>query len=474
MVIKHTLIYTIGKLIPAFFSLFGLYLLTNNLTPSDYGVYSLTLVVSTSLTTVVYQWLNISVVRFLNDVNGNKIELVNTVFYTYCALSLCVMVISYSVFAIYGDGYKNIMWSFLGLVTVSNAWFLMNQALLNAQMMAAKYNIMLSVKSAFFALGIFLTIYAQLEFEYIFIFLIFSFIMAGGKGIFSGFSLKLKGFDRKCIKLMFSYGAPLTLTFLMTMLLNLISRLYLNEIMGAEAVGIYSISYDITLYIIITVCGALHLAGFPIILKAYNEDGIYGAQKKLKFSFGIVIAISMPLVIGLILIKNEVVLLFLGDDYRNDAKVLIPILAIGFWFNVLKSYYFDYAFQLAKETKKQTISALIAVFSLLIMCPFFIREYKLVGAAYSTSLSLFVYLVACVYLGRKVFKMPEISFVKCFQVVFSVTLMWCFVSAVEMSGFFGLIIKIAIGLGVYSITLFIINYMRIRDKLLRGVRKLNV
>ncbi|MGN2279762.1 lipopolysaccharide biosynthesis protein, partial [Pseudomonas aeruginosa] len=69
---KHSLVYFLFKSFPAILTLVGLSVFTRLLSPGEYGVYSLTIIVVGFLNTVFLQWVALGVGRYLPECSDDQ------------------------------------------------------------------------------------------------------------------------------------------------------------------------------------------------------------------------------------------------------------------------------------------------------------------------------------------------------------------------------------------------------------------
>jgi len=81
MLINHSLIYLLSRIIPGVFALIALSLYSHLLSPYEYGIYSLLLSVSVFTHNLLIDWLSSGTLRFWPDPKFNEKEFINTLFY---------------------------------------------------------------------------------------------------------------------------------------------------------------------------------------------------------------------------------------------------------------------------------------------------------------------------------------------------------------------------------------------------------
>jgi O-antigen/teichoic acid export membrane protein len=470
MLLKHTVVYSITKLLPAIATLIGISLFTRLLSPNEYGLYSLSLLIASAGSAIFFQWLSLSLGRFYQE-GGRELKdkLLSTILISFILVSLFVIVVSF-IAALLLDNEVDFL--LVTVLAITTAWFELNQRLSNADLKPKPYAISLTVKSFLAVVGGYYFILIGFSGEGVLIALCISYILATCVQLNYWKVFKLSLVDKKTLIKMLDYGLPLTLTFLMLFIINGSGKFFLNYILDKSAVGMFSVAYDFTQYIIVTLCGVLHLAAFPLIIKAYSEKGELEGKKQLLLSLGLLVAVSIPLVFGLISTVNELVTIFLGEEFRESAIELIPPIAIALLLMVLKSYYFDYAFQLAKNTKLQLVGVAGGAIASFIANPILINLYGVEGATYAMLISFFVYLIICIYLGRRIFDMPTIPWLNILKVCLSCGLMILAIEHLTITDLYlSLLVKVTLGCCIYSLSMLLLNYMGIKELFLNFLKE---
>ncbi len=126
-------------------------------------------------------------------------------------------------------------------------------------------------------------------------------------------------------------------------------------------VGYYDIAQQIT-RIEITLNSTLTNIMIPRVTKLFSENKIEEIKKIITKSLIFSLSLSFPIIFGLLAIKNEIIIIFFGDEYIAVSQILTFILPIIFIVpigNVL-------GIQLMIPLKKEKIVTIIPVIGLLI------------------------------------------------------------------------------------------------------------
>lgn len=472
MLLKHTVMYGVTKIFPAVLTLAGVSIFTRLLLPEEYGIYSLTILVSSACSSIFFQWLSLGLGRFyLDGSDEQKESLLSTILMSFLGISVVVF-LGCAVTSLVFESEMDFM--LIAILSIATAWFDINQRLSNADLKPNMYALSLTIKSSVAVFGGYLLLKFGFGVNGVLFALIFGFAFASIIQSRYWKAFKFAAISKDVAKKKLSYGLPLTLTFLMLFIINGSGKFFVDNMIGKSALGVFSAAFDLTQYIIVTVCGVLHLAAFPLIVDAYKNKSDSEGKKQLSKSFNLLIFVSIPLVLGVINTADEIAQLFLGSDFRSGATKIIPIIAIGLFFMSLKSYYFDYAFQLAKNTKLQLVGVFSGAITSFVSTPILLYFYGLEGAAYAMCITFIVYLAVCVMFGRLVFDMPAISWLNLAKVCLSSMFMFCVMELVTHNNhLYSFFIKFILGSLVYVFSSIVLNYMQMRSFLVSSLVKIS-
>lgn len=458
MIIRHTLSYTVVKFFPAMASMATLMIFTRLMSPDQYGEYSLTLNVTATAVAVLGNFLVIGLGRFepATHTVREKKRLHSTVIGAALLLAMAVAGLT----AILGmfDLLPNLSvnYYFFTALFLLTLFLMLSQKLINANLKPKAYGLSLAFKNILLLAAGAACLIAGYGVAGVLASLAVASLLASLPALGLWARASWKSFDLGVLKKLWSYGAPLTLLYLFVMIISFSDRIFIDVMLGAGEVGLYSAGYDLTQYTIAVVASIVHLAAFPIILKAYESEGEEKAKTLLSVSIRILLLVMLPVTFGFISVREEMSHLFLGNSFAAVSIKLMPFLALAILFSAVKSYYFDYSFQLTKTTWLQSLPPLFAAIANCVFNYFLISIFGIIGAAYATLLAYIIYLFSSAYLSRRVFELPDFPWIFLAKVVFSVSVM-SIVLRVLVFDFplvFELLVKVTIGILVFSLCIY--------------------
>lgn len=254
------------------------------------------------------------------------------------------------------------------------------------------------------------------------------------------------GFDWKILKAGFSFSIPFIPTLLVAWVLGMSNRFFIEKYLTLADVGFFSMAFKIASVAII-LSSSIAVAFGPIFYKLANQEGkdsktLYDLSLKVVYG-------TIVIVFVLMLFIPEVVNWFLDVKYHS-IKSLIIILMFSNLLSSLMSFTTVLYIMQAKNTYFNLYAGLIAsVFSLVINI-IFIPIYGLHGAIMANVISMIVLAFVQNYFARKGFyiKLPWLYFSMCSTGLFFIAalsqllpiLPSVFISKVLILGFLGLLL----------------------------------
>ena len=210
-------------------------------------------------------------------------------------------------------------------------------------------------------------------------------------------------FEGKLLREMLSFSAPLVLTSVSGIVLNITDRYTLRFISGMSDVGIYSLGFKLANTIRVFVIGSVSLALQPMIFKMMNEPNNkrFYAKTMTYFTYGLMFfvlffALYAPEIIKVISKENM--------DYWSAYKI-VPVLSFSMLFSMLRDVSFT-GLNLMKKTKIIAVLIIISAILNILLNVLFIPRWDFYGAAAATTSSQFFYFVMVFRYAQKHYRIP--------------------------------------------------------------------
>ncbi|MFD1551227.1 hypothetical protein DNU06_13095 [Putridiphycobacter roseus] len=206
---------------------------------------------------------------------------------------------------------------------------------------------------------------------------------------------------KKYRKQFLTYGLPLIPHSISGVIIFYSDKIVITKMIGIEENGLYSVAFTLGM-VISLLQNSFNQAWVPwlfkkLALRSKDED-----RKLVKITY-LYMAAMMVLVFILWLVA-PILYLFIGSEFKSGMS-LVAIVGLGFAFNGMYKMMVNYLF-FAERTKIISIVTLgIAVLNIGLNIVF-IKQFGLVGSAYASALSFFVQFIVTWYISNLYYPMP--------------------------------------------------------------------
>jgi O-antigen/teichoic acid export membrane protein len=203
--------------------------------------------------------------------------------------------------------------------------------------------------------------------------------------------------DKGDIRQLFSFGAWMTVSNIVSPLMVTADRFVISAILGAGVVAYYTVPFEALIRVLI-IPGALTSALFPRLAAALATD--MGLARKLYRDCGrVLLAVLLPVCMVILAGSKWSLALWLGADFAEHAWVAVCIMAIGLLFNGLAHLPFA-AVQAAGNAKATAILHVAELVFYLPMLIILLNLYGIIGAAVAWSIRVLLDLAGLTFLAR--------------------------------------------------------------------------
>ncbi len=402
MLVQHSVLYFLGRIIPAAVGVLALALYTRLLTPDQYGIYALVIAAMSIINAVFFHWLSLSLGRFLPVRDSDPEALFATALLALTILILCTGAAGATAAWLWPEPRLRGFVLLAVILAWGQAWFDLNLSIANARLAPVRYGLLSSVK-ALVALGAgLLLLHLGLGVAGVLAGLLTGLLGASLLGWRCWRGCSLLGGSVEVMKSFIAYGGPLTITFLLVLVVDVSDRFFLAWLLDAEAVGGYAAAYDLTQQSLGLLAGVIHLAAFPLAVRALEERGADAARKQLSQNGYLLLAVVVPATLGIVMLANSISSLVLGEEFREAGAAIMGWIAIAVLVGSCKSFYLDYSFQLGRKMRLQVWTVVVAAAVNVFLNLLWIPVYGIEGAAFATIAALVAGFVSSAYLGRRV------------------------------------------------------------------------
>jgi len=470
MFLRHSLIYLLARGIPSLIAFSSVAIYTRLLNPGEFGLYALVFTGASLLSSILFQWLRMGLLRFYQERFGEeKIALVSTTAIAFVAVAGGLIVISTPLIAIYK---KMVLGALLIAISLAQGAFDILLERARVELSPLRFGIVASLR----ALGMLMGGIAGFE--------LWGDAQGLLLGLFLGLALVVLLELRRAVSLInlssasraevwhiLRFGGPLTATFALAGIMGFADRYMLAGMVNTASAGYYAAAYDITQKSTITLMMVVNLAGYPLLLRAQADGSMANFQTLLRQTLNGLLLIGLPIICAFILLPDIIAGTFLGNAFRTQATLLLPWLSFAALIEGLKVYYFDLSFQLRQNTIHQVWIVGLAALLNVGLNVWLIPLHGGLGAAWATLSSNAVALLLSFAISRTQIKLPLINgdtaTILAATVVMGGVLYMAkpFVAAVFNYSLFKLFLFAGLGGFIYTATILGMNVMGVRQQI---------
>lgn len=151
-------------------------------------------------------------------------------------------------------------------------------------------------------------------------------------------------------RVLWTYGMPMGLAMLMHLITQLFDRFLVATLIDEAAAGVYAVGYaaaDRPLMMIFTWLG---MSASPLILAAFERDGLAAAQEAMERLASLILLIVLPAAVGLAMVAEPLSAVLVGREFRGPVVQLLPWIAAASVVNGLTVHYLAVPFVLHRRT----------------------------------------------------------------------------------------------------------------------------
>lgn len=403
MLNRYFSIYLGANLVPALVGFVAVTLYTRLLNPAEYGSYVVGMSVSGIVGAVFFVWVRLAVSRY--QASSEAVDFRKTALVAFLASLAAALVISPAVILLVAPDIDKLIVAGSILVALSVGAFDIVQEFSRANLRPVRYAVAgilrsvlglafgwLAIRLGWGGVGLLGAVGLS--------FLVGTLTSLGGGGA------KPARYRSDDLTKFMTYGLPLALGGLSIALYSTSDRLVVAYMLGDDAAGKFGVAADLPRQFMVMVASSVAAATFPVIFRAYSDDGAHTTRARLNDSVELLLAVVAPIAVWLALAADQVAGTLVGASFRTSVSVLLPILAVGRLLGVLNQFYLQISFQLAERPFLPLVLSIITlVVSVALMFPL-VAEFGLIGAAYATLITEAVGVVVGFWMARRAFPLP--------------------------------------------------------------------
>lgn len=391
--LKNSIIYILGTVLTRGIGVLLIPIYSRYLSPLEYGVVDLFLVLASIVSLTIALEINQAVVRFYQDTSNQieRMQYVSTAFifslFVYGAYFMISFLYSnaFTILLLNNAEYQNLfLFASGGIATGGVFYFTSGQ--LRWQILP-KESVIVSIIHVLIVgiVSVYLLVIYAYKAESIFIGQIIGNTIGTFLSIYYARTSYKFVFNYSKFKEMISFSYPLVFSGVAIFVSLFIDRLLIKHFLGLDDLGVYGLAYKFAAITSLVMIG-FNSSLSPLIYKHYQEEV---TPKNIAKLFSLFLVFATIIVLGAILFSKEIVILMSTEAYYSAAP-LIPVLVIAVFFSNM--YIFVPGLSLAKKTKTIALISFISAVVNTILNLLFIPAFGLYGGSIATMISaIFVF-----------------------------------------------------------------------------------
>jgi len=470
MLIQHSVLYIIAKLLPGLFGLLTTAALTRLLDPHEYGLFGLALVIMSLGSTILFDWLGLSFLRFYQARRDDP-RVVTTFVSMFVAL-VVISAVALGVAWIGGALPADLVGIYIvGLIMVwTYAWFELVSRLAVAEFRPINNLGMNFGRSLLILVGA--TTAAWLTESPLWT------AIATAAGMFAstffvGVPIARPSwhrFDRDLARSVLLFGAPIAASMTMGSLVSGGTRALVELLDSARALGVYTAAFVLVQNTLGVMAAGIAAAGYSLAVRAVDGGDPDAARRQLLANGALLLAVLAPASLGIALAGNSIATTLVGSKFTSGVAPLMPWMAAGTLFGCLRAHYLDHAFQLGHRPQLQIWVTGLAGIIAIALCIYLIPLEGPIGAAIAVTVSMVVSCVHAWIAGRYAYPLP-LPIAAGIRVGICCAIMALVMVGLPDTGWTGLALRIGLGSAAYALSAVAVNLLDARERVAGLVKR---
>ena len=280
-------------------------------------------------------------------------------------------------------------------------------------------------------------------------------------------------FDRARLHDYASYGLPVSLSLILSLVISSTDRFLLAGFLDEAAVGVYHAGYSLANRTLDVMFIWLGMAGGPAMVAALERGGRMALWETAREQSSFMVLLTLPAAVGVALVALPLSQVMVGEALVDGAAKVTPWIAIGAFFSGVTTYYLHQAFTLGRRTHLLFAAMTIPAGLNLVLNVILIPRFGIAGAMWATAASYTVGAVASFALGRRAMPLP-LPVEALWKAGLGCAAMAVAVSLIpDLGGILELAIKAGVGAIVYGAVVIALDAAGARTRgasLLQGLR----
>ncbi len=403
---KHTLVYGMGDIINKAIAFLLIPLHTHNLNTGEYGEYALIYAIETALPILLSLGFQASVLKVFYDYDTEeqrKETIATTIYFIFLtALPITLLLIFNAQYISKQIGFEGTLnYTFYLQLTFGTAFFSLFRQITLAILRAYERSMLYTVINI-------INFTTLIILNYIFI----GVLHKKADGIVQSsfltsiivFTLlliaivpKLKpAFSKEKLRKLLDFGLPLVPGGLATWALTLFDRFLLNEMLGAQQVGLYDIGHKFGMMVNMVIVQPFRTAWLPFIFSMQKQKE---AKRICAMTLTYYIAVGLFLCLALSILAKEIIMLTTAQEYLGAYRAIALIALSYFFFGIY--YIVDVGVLIEGKTGIYAIVAWIGSILNVGLAFLLIPVFGMVGAGWAKLVAFLALAISMYFIAQR-------------------------------------------------------------------------
>ncbi|HVK82274.1 MAG TPA: polysaccharide biosynthesis C-terminal domain-containing protein, partial [Verrucomicrobiae bacterium] len=269
-----------------------------------------------------------------------------------------------------------------------------------------------------------------------------------------------------------AYGAPLAAALLTGQTVQALTRILLHDHSGAIETGAFAAAYGLARPLDLLFAG-LSAAFAPMLIKAYETEGVERAQEVGARGFALLAALTIPACVGLALVAGPLSAVMVGEALRDHVAATLPWMAGAALFVGFAFYYWAECFQLSKKTSEHAMIMLAPAGAQLALTAWLAPQYGALGAAYAACAAGIIAFCLLGIIGRRRVALP-VPWRELWRILAATGIMTLAVLSVPTEPSIAILLaNVIVGVVTYAVFILVFDVLQARKAAAQMIGKLS-
>ena len=406
MILRTGATYLVARIVPGALGVATTALLTRLLSPDVYGVYGLALIVMNFASTVAFEWLGMSFMRFFES-RKNDPRTVPTFLMLFAGLvGLTGLLLAGAMsFGLVPAGMRG-LFAVGMLMAWSFALFEMLAKLEIAAVRPVRYLLLNLLRAVALSACTLLAAFLSRDALWTAAGTAAGLALAVAPMMRQRLTFTRQQFDVDIARQVIRFGLPFAVSMLLAGLFTSGVRSLVAVLAGPGELGFYTAAYNLAQNVLAVIASAVGSATYPLAVRAFERGDPAGLQAQLEENFTLLISVIVPASLGMALTAPDLAHMLVGPGFQAPVAMLMPPMCLTVLLGALRGTYLDHSFQLGKRIGAQVAVSAVAAALALGGTALLVPAVGVVGAPIATTFAMAVSCVHAWLAGRRGQPMP--------------------------------------------------------------------